>query len=176
MAADDEGFEVLPPGVAIDVDDELASQDTLDDAPFAMPETTTPAPPPLGATPAYDFVSQSFIPAQSGAAQKLRGLAALQQWCEKCLLTRQGEAAAVDPSFGVAITPMDLLADGLLEEGELADAFDDWTRAFKVHPRVSDVEDWHMELVDDGESASVACFVVAEGVADPVRLDFTIGA
>jgi hypothetical protein len=168
----DEGFEITPPGLeALDADEQLALEDEIEEAPFAGVEVGPQEPPPLGRTPAYDFIARTFRPARSGGPLLISGRATLAQWVEKCLLTRRGESPAVDPSFGVNIHPYDILDGGVFEEAAFAEATADWTRAILVHPHVSAVEDWDIQSVEDGTAAAVFVRVIPEGL---VEQDITV--
>jgi hypothetical protein len=167
-AQNDEGFELVPPGVepleadaALALEDDLAGGDPLVLAPTA--------PPPLGRAPAYDFVERRFIPGQAGGPLEVTGLSTLALWIEKALRTRQGENPAVDPGFGVSILPEDLLDGGVLDDSALAEAYDDWERAILVHPRVSAVEAMRVEI-DPGvvDYIFLTLRVTPEGLGDDV--------
>lgn len=173
MAGDtftDEGFELVPAGIEpLEADEELALEEALaggaGDDPLVVQRQQ---PPPLGRTPAYDFVERTFVPGQAGGPLTVSGLDALRFWIEKCLRTRQGENPAVDPGFGVTIMAEDLLDGGVLDDSALAEAYEDWERALLVHPRISSVEAISIDAQDDDDAVYVTLRVVPEGLGDEV--------
>lgn len=167
MSADtfDEGYEPIPAGLEpLNADDELALEEDLAVA-GAQPTLTvaTGPPPPLGRTPAIDFLAGTFVPFVSGGPLMLRGTATLSQWCEKCLRTRRGENPAVDGDFGVTVVAEDLIDGDVVDESAIAEAIDDWTEALLVHPRVSGVEEWSIDYLDGTDYVNVSFRVIPEG-------------
>lgn len=154
--------ELLPPGIEpMEADVALEREgDFLGSDPI---EVETGPPPPLGRTPAYDFVGRTFLPSRAGGVLMLTGLGTLEQWIEKCIRTRRGENPACDPDFGVEVLPIDLLDGGVLDESAIAEAYGDWTRALETHPRISDVADWSIDYAPGDDAVFIGFRYSAEG-------------
>jgi phage baseplate assembly protein W len=177
----DQNVNFLPVGIEPpSPDEELALEDAAADVGFAGVELVRAPPPPLGRTPAYDFVEKAFVPSVSGGALMLYGEATLRQWVEKCLRTIRGASPAVDPDFGVERRPEDLIDGGAIDPAEHAAAEADWTTALLRHPRINRVEGWAVDVQDEGEVVEVTARITAEGLGpedtlEPIDIALRLG-
>jgi hypothetical protein len=159
----DEGYSPTPAvSSPPDVDLELDLQDQAADDVGAV--VAAPEPPPLGTSPAYDFIRGAFIPSAAGGPLMIRGLATLAQWCEGCLHTVQGENPAVDPSYGLRQSLESIFLTGAPLDGtEIAEAEDVITEAFTQHPRIAEVLDFAVDYTEGDDVVYLSYTIPTEG-------------
>lgn len=167
MADDDltvEAFEALasdlePPE---NPDEEL---DLVDDEeqPFEVAEG--PTVPPLGRTPAFDFVQQTLMPSAAGGPLMLYGVDALAQWIEKALITPKGAAPACHEDFGIE-SVNHLITGGPFDASAVAELEQMVTDALTVHPRIIGVEGFEADHVEGDDAVTVSFRVLYQGEDD----------
>lgn len=172
MSADIDNL--LPADTEAPPDDVLgAVEDALAGDPSALADVTvqeTP-PPPLGRgwqiSTVVDAEGQAFVRSSGGqGALETHGLATLQTWIAKALVTEAGAFAIYPPGYG--------MQGALLGIGEpptsphLADRLDRITDALTFHPRITGVTNYSTSFDDDNEAFAERLTVVLD---DETRLE-----
>lgn len=173
----DDGFDVLPPSTEPPTaDDALTLEDTLAD-PSLLDQEQDP-PPPLGRTPAIDFVQRTFVPNTAGGPLMLYGLDTLRQWVEKCCRTRRGENPACDPQFGLDRLFADMIDGTPFDEAVAAEFEGIVERAVAIHPFLDSIDEWEIDYINDDDDFATVRFVVmpVQQGQDPVDIDIQLPA
>lgn len=173
----DLGFELLPvddEGTTPEEDLAAAERSALEDALEGLDDPADEVPPePFGRSWAFDFERGRFR-RQGEAPGEVRGLVALEQWCQVAIRTARYAHAVFTDAFGMerpasAIGQVDV-------RDEVADYGDRLRAALLVHDRITDVVDYRASYDPEEGLLLVESFTVVtdggEGLSfGPVRLD-----
>jgi len=149
--------------------DQLTLLDQLADPNVTEPQA--PEPQPIGRSYLYDFQLRQLVPSPAGGPVMTYGLDSLRAWIAKTLLTDRA-AAPVHMNNDYGLDGANEFLDGSTFDSGASAALEARVRdALMMHPKISEVRDWHATYTPGDDALFVSFTVVPEGDdGDPLQV------
>jgi hypothetical protein len=140
--------------------EELAALETLDLAPTDDLVVTEEAPPPLGRSWAFDFITKRFLSQGQHGPAETYGDDTLVFWVEKCLHTARGAHPIYPNDYGME-RPFDHIGR-MMDTADYGDLEGRIHDALVFHPRIVDVTDFEANQEPDDDALFVTFRIVKD--------------